>query len=346
MARYPDAKWRALPENRTEPKITPTCVVLHTAVSNAQDLYEFFARPSVVVESHFYVPASGSYPVMQYIDTGTQADAQFDGNAYAISIESWDRGQPAEVAWSSWQREQLARICAWAHEVHGIPLVKAYKDGNVIRGIGYHAQFHVWNKTNHSCPGPLRIPQVGGIIRRAKEIVANGTLGSGGGSGAVIDVKSLQHLLNRWYDAGVVEDGIWGPNTEGAVKDVQRFLHNHYDAGLAVDGVWGDNTRQAHKERLVSIESKLDRIIANTEAKAGPGLAKVVAGIKEGETYGVDQLAYKTLFQSTSARQEQLGKSDVNALVDAALAKLPTESNLTAEQVAAALWNEIKGASA
>jgi peptidoglycan hydrolase-like protein with peptidoglycan-binding domain len=301
MARYSGATWRPLPENRTEPAITPTCVVLHTAVSNSSTLYPFFSRSDVDVESHFYVPASGSYDVEQYVDTGRQADAQFDGNAYAISIESWDHADPDHVAWSDWQLRQIARICAWAHTRHGIPLVRAYKDGSVIRGIGYHAQFYVWNKTNHSCPGPVRIKQVGEVIKRARAIVGAG--GDGGTSSRT--TKELQRLLNRWYaeDAGfakLVVDGDYGAKTKAAVKDTQRYLNRTLPASLAVDGKWGTKTERKHKEYVMTLrdlERKIDKLTAlvdnRTKIKVGAGLARSLGGYDEGDVVGIDQLVYR-----------------------------------------------------
>ena len=172
MALYPAAKVRLLSDADKEPSIHPTCVIYHTAVSTGASLYAYFNRSDVNVESHFYVPKSWDLAVEQYQNTNRQADAQFDGNAYAISVESWDNADPDHVPWNDSQIERHARIAAWAHITHGIELTKAYMKNNVAYGIGYHAQFYVWNKTNHSCPGPVRIPQMPQIINRAKEIVA------------------------------------------------------------------------------------------------------------------------------------------------------------------------------
>jgi len=50
-------------------------------------------------------------------------------------------------------------------------------------------------------------------------------------------------------------DGLWGPNTEGAVRQLQTNLNNDgFDAG-AVDGVWGPQTYGAYKAWVKSLAS-------------------------------------------------------------------------------------------
>lgn len=50
-------------------------------------------------------------------------------------------------------------------------------------------------------------------------------------------IALLQQALNVGIGRGLKEDGIWGPNTEGALKDFQRWF------GLVPDGVFGPRSR-------------------------------------------------------------------------------------------------------
>lgn len=161
MARYPGARWRPLPENRTEPRITPTQVIVHSAVDHPgpTSLYGFFAREDVYVESHFFVKFDGT--VEQYIDTERQADANRRANWRAISIETEDDGDPDNTPWSTAQVEAILEIILWAHEVHGVPLEPCSTWD--APGIGFHSMFGApseWTPAaGKTCPGRIRIDQ-------------------------------------------------------------------------------------------------------------------------------------------------------------------------------------------
>ena len=151
MARYPAAAWRPLPEATREPLITATQVILHTAVSGAASLYGHFSRDDVDLESHFYVYQTA---VEQYVDTGRQADANRTANIRAISIETWDDGNPALVGWTPVQMDRLVELVAWLCRTHGIPArLCAAHDAS---GIGWHVMFGApgpWTPVAKSCPG-------------------------------------------------------------------------------------------------------------------------------------------------------------------------------------------------
>ncbi|MFJ5776873.1 N-acetylmuramoyl-L-alanine amidase [Streptomyces sp. NPDC093094] len=59
--------------------------------------------------------------------------------------------------------------------------------------------------------------------------------------------RALQHHLNVWGNAGLVEDGATGPATYRAL---QSFLNAMTGAGLTVDGVWGPATVRALQTAL------------------------------------------------------------------------------------------------
>lgn len=163
MARYPEAEWLPLPENSTEPRSNPTQVILHSAVSNASSLRPYFGRSDVVVESHFYVRRDGS--VEQYIDTDRQADANYQANPRAVSIETWDNGDPDRITWNDAQLAALARLVRWLASTHAIPLRSC--PSWTATGVGYHSQFPEWSPVVKTCPGLARRPQVPQIIAAA-----------------------------------------------------------------------------------------------------------------------------------------------------------------------------------
>ena len=61
--------------------------------------------------------------------------------------------------------------------------------------------------------------------------------GSGGNSMPNADVKKLQYVLNHVFNAGIDEDGSYGPATIAAVKRAQKAI------GIGQDGYYGPNTK-------------------------------------------------------------------------------------------------------
>lgn len=59
-------------------------------------------------------------------------------------------------------------------------------------------------------------------------------------------IKQIQSTLNERYNAGLVVDGFYGPNTKRAlIKGVQTELNKQFNANLVADGVFGPKTRAA-----------------------------------------------------------------------------------------------------
>src|SRR6266498_4241648 len=160
-------------------------VCLHTIVGNPP-------APA----AHFSTRADGH--IFQSRDTKFQSAANLDGNHRVIAIENDDLGPEfgmwdtkdghAVPAFTPQQVEAIARICAWAHETHGIPLAACPDSKPGSRGIGYHrlgipGNFQtfgfrgiapggeVWTKSfGKVCPGDARIAQLPQIIKRARVI--------------------------------------------------------------------------------------------------------------------------------------------------------------------------------
>jgi len=194
MARMPGARWRPLADNwATQPRLTRyDLLLLHTAVGSFDGTYNYFRSSSgyTGAESHFMT--SGAGDIDQYQDTAHQAEANGAANSRAISVENADMG-PQFAPWNTGdgnavppftpqQIEANARIAAWAHQQHGIPLELVPDSRPGRRGIGYHrlgvpgyatAGGELWSSARgKSCPGPKRIAQIPQIIARARQLVA------------------------------------------------------------------------------------------------------------------------------------------------------------------------------
>lgn len=53
----------------------------------------------------------------------------------------------------------------WCRDALGIPIQLI--DSSTGSGHGYHCQFKAWNKSAHTCPGPVRIKQLASIVATA-----------------------------------------------------------------------------------------------------------------------------------------------------------------------------------
>lgn len=198
MVLYDEAKFR--PVTRYKPGVAgsiatkmPTVrrLILHTAVSGKASLFSQFNVPDTPT-SHFYVLHDGT--VEQYINTAFRSSANLSGNRDSVTVESQDVGGPFPVwdtrgsdvpAWTPKQVEALARLAAWVHVAHGVPLVLMPSSKPGTRGVGWHRQGidpfrvtggEVWSKAKGKvCPGDRRVDQVPKIIARAMKIAAEQT---------------------------------------------------------------------------------------------------------------------------------------------------------------------------
>ena len=147
--------------------------------------------------AHFSTRADGK--IYQSRDTKFRSAANLQGNPRVIAIENedvgpafaeWDRDDGHAVpAFTAGQLEAIAKICAWVHQTHGVPLVPCPNSKPGSKGIAYHRQGidgnwqgyefrgrvrggEVWTESRGKvCPGDRRIAQIPRIIARAREIV-------------------------------------------------------------------------------------------------------------------------------------------------------------------------------
>jgi N-acetylmuramoyl-L-alanine amidase-like protein len=134
--------------------------------------------------AHWTTGASGR--IVQARDTIYCSAANLNGNWHTLAIENEDHG-PAYGSWSgsdvppftAAQCEAVAKILAWCHQVHAIPL-ELVRDSKVgRRGVAFHRQGidpgrvtggELWSSSyGKVCPGDNRIRQLANqIIPRAR----------------------------------------------------------------------------------------------------------------------------------------------------------------------------------
>lgn len=147
MARMPGTVWQG--EKSPRRKMARYDVVcVHTIVGYAP-----------AHAAHFSVKADGT--IIQSRDTAYQSAANLDGNHRVIAIENEDHGPrfggtprlPGWVPLTPEQVEANARILAWAHDTHGIPLQLCPDSRPGSRGLGYHRQGIDGNFGGYRFPG-------------------------------------------------------------------------------------------------------------------------------------------------------------------------------------------------
>ena len=158
--------YKLLPEWNRQPRITPTTIIDHSIVGSALGAWYYF-RDRTGVEAHFIVRGapSGSQDgrIWQLMDTGRQADANRNANAFAISIETEDNGDPDHFPWSRGQLESLQWLHAKLRAVHPtIPRRRCPSPRG--GGLGHHTMWgapSAWTPVpGKTCPGrPVRVRQ-------------------------------------------------------------------------------------------------------------------------------------------------------------------------------------------
>lgn len=144
--------------------------------------------------AHFSVFGDGT--IVQSRDTRYRSAANLNGNHRVIAIENEDHGSPAFPAWTGSdvppltdaQVEADARILAWAHTEHGVPLQLCPDSRPSSKGLAYHRQgidgnfgsFRFpgrvpsgenWSSSfGKVCPGDDRIEQRTDILRIAQSL--------------------------------------------------------------------------------------------------------------------------------------------------------------------------------
>lgn len=161
MARMPGATWRPVPNCTKDGQESVHGVVLHIMEGTLDGSDSWFRNPSSQASSHFGVGTDGR--IYQWVDTADRAWAQAAGNRDWLSIEH--EGHAGDSLTAA-QLAATARILAWAHTQHGVPLQST--DSVDGRGLGWHGMGGSAWGGHTGCPGDPIKAQRGAIIAAAK----------------------------------------------------------------------------------------------------------------------------------------------------------------------------------
>lgn len=248
----PGATWKGPVPNQSGAMSGVRGVVVHIMDGTLAGTNSWFHNEAAEASSHFGTGKGGA--LYQWVDAGTKAWAQADGNTTWLSVENEGRGgdQLTDA-----QLDRCAEILAWAHREWGVPLQVATSPSG--RGLGHHGMGGSAWGGHTSCPGPRIVAQKVEIVRRAKLIVSGDapaapslswteklvkdlkTLGIGDDG---YDAKTVRGLINaRGYYNGAPENlKAWLDSLdfdEDLAAAVKRIQHAE---GLDDDGIVGPKT--------------------------------------------------------------------------------------------------------
>lgn len=166
MTLFPPARWRGPVPNQGGAMGPLRGLVLHIQEGLESGTDAWFHNPSSKVSSHFGNPKTG--PLDQWVEVGTVAWAEVDGNTDWISVEN--EGHSGDSLTTS-QLENVAQLLAWLHTGWGVPLAisdtpAAGTPGLTGHGLGGDA----WGG-HYDCPGAPILAQRGAIIARAQQLL-------------------------------------------------------------------------------------------------------------------------------------------------------------------------------
>lgn len=187
----PDVAIRLIPENNTQPKISPRSCILHTnaGAGTANSLYGWITNPANNGEPHFQVAMDGH--IEQYMELNRRADCNFSANRWddptaptgawgAISFETQDLGSSSlnRTPWTLPQFQALVGTITAICVAYNVQCVQpATWDAS---GIGHHSLFpyqgigrKAWtNVRGKTCPGAARIAQMDEVRRQVQHRLA------------------------------------------------------------------------------------------------------------------------------------------------------------------------------
>jgi hypothetical protein len=261
VSRFPGATWR--PVARYQPggsaggdMSVARRLVLHTAVSSTDSLFGQFDRAGNPV-AHFYVDKAGK--VEQYVDCNRRASAVLDGNPDCITVETWDGfgsswdGHGNGPEWKPEQVESLAKIAAWCHTEHGIPLERLPSSKPGTTGIGWHRL---------GCDGNYEDPP-GGLLGGR---VSGGERWSTSAGKVCPTTTRIHQVVDAVIPRAIaITQGDDMPLSDDDIAKIGALIKAEVKANMLDVGKqakWSDDTVAK------SVLSKLDQILDNLNGKA------------------------------------------------------------------------------
>lgn len=193
---------KLLPESGKQGTQTNQVAIVHTMVGYLNGTDAYFRRGDITLESTLGI--GGQYDgeeldgaIYQWMRSYERADANYNGNPYAFSIETSDGGGNRYLEkWSPPQAESLAQaLAAWCI-FYDKPAELVSRSHSSVPGIGHHRIGTVpyprpgddyWSppaEGPRACPGQTRIDQLTDeVIPRVQEIVSSVNHSPGGGGG-------------------------------------------------------------------------------------------------------------------------------------------------------------------
>jgi N-acetylmuramoyl-L-alanine amidase len=195
VARWPGAVWQ--PVAQCSGTLRPIAVCLHHQAGNGNPAGVYASRD---VSAHFWLPRTPGVLPVQHVDTAVRS---WHGggtlNDTSIGVETEGCGTPPNAdPLTEYQLDRFGALMAWAHDVHGIPLVKS--ETATTPGLNYH---RCQGGFNTACPCDVRLNQRDEILRRA-----------GGAGPSTPTTKRKGKNMIASTDTG---DGYWTVTTDGAV---------------------------------------------------------------------------------------------------------------------------------
>jgi hypothetical protein len=199
------AQWRPLGTAAQEAATTgivPRVLIFHTMVGFLRSVdAQFRVGAFDGLESTFGVggPYDGAAldgQVWQWQSLTRAAEAQWDGNSYANSVETSDGG----LYLKPWSPKQVAALIVLGYQwcrATGNPAVLVTSSSG--HGFGYHRQFPEWNRSSHACPGDTRIAQLKTVIIPGVQAMLAGNPPGGDVPLDATDKAFIQQLSNRNY---------------------------------------------------------------------------------------------------------------------------------------------------
>lgn len=206
------------------------------------------------VRSHFGISGSWDTPyvgdsggkIVQWETTDRIAPAQFDGNPFAVSVETSDGANPRNP-WTPGQIRAIVALSVDWCRAYGKPSWEWCSTPAGERGtFGYHEMFDAWNHNHHDCPGPVRKQQLFDVVVPA----VNAALGDSGGTFmAALSDDQQQTVLKAAEE--------WLASTGNGQKSPSSTVHSILGT---VQGLVNDSRTLTSK--VDALSAKLDEVLA------------------------------------------------------------------------------------